>query len=52
VDILEDDPLEGDSSFLLRYGDWRKIDSVLTPFSLRYYLNGRPLQEEQIKSVR
>jgi len=52
VDILEDDPLEGDSSFLLRCGDWRKIDSVLTPFSLRYYLNGRPLQEEQIKSVR
>ena len=52
VDILEDDPLEGDSSFLLRYGDWRKIDGVLTPFSLGYYLNGRPLQEEQIKSVR
>ena len=24
VDILEDDPLEGDSSYLLRYGDWRK----------------------------
>ena len=52
VDILDDDPLEGDSSFLLRYGDWRKIDGVLTPFSLGYYLNGRPLQEEQIKSVR
>ena len=52
VDILEDDPLEGDSSFLLRYGAWRKIENVLTPFSLRYTLNGRPLQEEQIKSVR
>ena len=25
VDILEDDPLEGDSSYLLRYGDWRKV---------------------------
>src|SRR5262245_24949590 len=52
VDILEDDPLEGDSNFLLRYGDWRKIDGVLLPFSLRYQINGRPLQEEQIKSVR
>lgn len=52
VDILEDDPLEGDSSYSLRYGDWRKIDGVLTPFSLRYQLNGRPLQEEQIQSVR
>jgi glyoxylase-like metal-dependent hydrolase (beta-lactamase superfamily II) len=52
VDILEDDPLEGDSSYLLRYTDWRKTDNVMTPFGLRYELNGRPLQEEQIKSVR
>ena len=27
IDILEDDPLEGDSSYLLRYGDWRKVDA-------------------------
>jgi glyoxylase-like metal-dependent hydrolase (beta-lactamase superfamily II) len=52
VDILEDDPLEGDSSYVLRYGDWRKVDGVMTPFSLRYELNGRALQEEQVKSVR
>ncbi|HEY2922421.1 MAG TPA: MBL fold metallo-hydrolase [Candidatus Binatia bacterium] len=52
VDILENDPLEGDSSYLLRYGDWRKVDGVMTPFSLRYELNGKPLQEEQIKSVK
>ena len=51
VDILEDDPLEGDSSYVLRYGDWRKVGAVMTPFSLRYELNGRELQEEQIKSV-
>ena len=51
TDILEDDPLEGDSSYLLRYDDWRKVDKILLPFSLRYELNGRPLQEEQIKSV-
>jgi glyoxylase-like metal-dependent hydrolase (beta-lactamase superfamily II) len=51
VDILEDDPLEGDSSYLLRYGDWRKIGAVMTPFRLRYELNGKLLQEEQIKSV-
>jgi len=51
VDILEDDPLEGDSSYLLRYGDWRKIDDVMMPFSLRYELNGNVLQEEQIKSI-
>jgi glyoxylase-like metal-dependent hydrolase (beta-lactamase superfamily II) len=51
TDLFEDDPLEGDTSFLLRYGDWRKVDDVLIPFSLRYQLNGRPLQEEQIKSV-
>lgn len=52
VDILENDPLEGDSSYLLRYGDWRKVDGVMTPFSLRYELNGKALQEEQIKSVK
>ena len=52
VEILEDDPLEGDSSYVLRYGDWRKVDGVTTPFRLRYELNGRALQEEQVKSVR
>jgi glyoxylase-like metal-dependent hydrolase (beta-lactamase superfamily II) len=51
VEILEDDPLEGDSSYVLHYGDWRKVDAVMTPFSLRYELNGRALQEEQIKSL-
>jgi hypothetical protein len=52
VEILENDPLEGDSSFTLRYADWRKVDAVMIPFNLRYEINGRPLQEEQIKSVR
>jgi hypothetical protein len=52
TEILEDDPLEGDSSYMLRYGDWRKVDGVMLPFSLRYELNGRTLQEEQIKSIR
>jgi glyoxylase-like metal-dependent hydrolase (beta-lactamase superfamily II) len=52
VDILDYDPLEGDSSYLLRYADWRKVDGVMTPFSLRYELNGKALQEEQIKSVK
>ena len=52
VDILEDDPLEGDSSYLLRFADWRKADNVMMPFSLRLELNGRLLQEEQITSVR
>ena len=52
TEILEDDPLEGDSSYMLRYGDWRKVDGVMLPFNLRYELNGRPLQEEQIKSIR
>ncbi|HEX6435891.1 MAG TPA: MBL fold metallo-hydrolase [Candidatus Binatia bacterium] len=52
TEILEDDPLEGDSSYTLRYGDWRKVDGVMLPFSLRYELNGNTLQEEQIKSIR
>jgi glyoxylase-like metal-dependent hydrolase (beta-lactamase superfamily II) len=52
VEILEDDPLEGDSRFALRYGDWRKVEKVMTPFSLRYELNGKLFQEEQIKSAR
>ena len=52
TEILEDDPLEGDSSYMLRYGDWRKADGILLPFSLRYELNGKALQEEQIKSIR
>ena len=52
TEILEDDPLEGDSSYTLRYGDWRNVDGVMLPFSLRYELNGKALQEEQIKSIR
>ena len=52
TDILEDDPLEGDTSYLLRYGDWRKTGGVIMPFSLRYEINGRLFQEEQIKSIR
>ena len=52
VEILEDDPLEGDSRYTLRYSDWRKVDGVMIPFGLRLELNGKPLQEEQIKSVR
>jgi len=52
VEIMEDDPLEGDSRYTLRYADWRKVDGVMLPFSLRIELNGKPLQEEQIKSVR
>ena len=47
TDILDDDPLEGDTSYLLRYGDWRKVDAVMTPFGLRYEINGRPFQEER-----
>jgi glyoxylase-like metal-dependent hydrolase (beta-lactamase superfamily II) len=52
ADILDGDPLEGDTSYLLCYGDWRKIGAVMMPFSLRYEINGRPFQEEQIKSIR
>jgi glyoxylase-like metal-dependent hydrolase (beta-lactamase superfamily II) len=52
VDIMDDDPLEGDSRYTLRYADWRKVDGIMAPFSLRYELNGKPLQEEQIKSLR
>jgi len=52
TDILDDDPLEGDTSYLLRYGDWRKVGAVMMPFSLRYEINGRPFQEEQIKTIR
>lgn len=52
TDILEDDPLEGDTSYLLRYSDWRKIDAVMMPFNLRYDINGRPFQQEQVKSIR
>jgi glyoxylase-like metal-dependent hydrolase (beta-lactamase superfamily II) len=52
VEIIEDDPLEGDSRYTLRYAEWRKVDSVMVPFSLRYELNGNPLQEERILSVR
>ena len=52
TDILDSDPLEGDTSYLLRYGDWRKVGGVMMPFRLRYEINGRPFQEEEIKSIR
>lgn len=51
-EILDSDPLEGDTAYTLRYGDWRKVDGVNLPFTLRYEINGRPFQEEQIKSLR
>jgi glyoxylase-like metal-dependent hydrolase (beta-lactamase superfamily II) len=50
-EILDSDPLEGDTAYMLRYGDWRKVDGVTLPFTLRYEINGRPFQEEQIKSI-
>jgi glyoxylase-like metal-dependent hydrolase (beta-lactamase superfamily II) len=52
VDVSDNDPLEGDSRYTLRYGNWRKADTIMAPFSLRYELNGKPLQEEEIKSLR
>jgi glyoxylase-like metal-dependent hydrolase (beta-lactamase superfamily II) len=52
VDVMDSDPLEGDSRYTLRYADWRKAESIMAPFNLRYELNGKPLQEEQIKSLR
>lgn len=51
-EILDSDPLEGDTAYMLRYSDWRKVDGVNLPFSLRYEINGRPFQEEQIRSLR
>ncbi|MBM4262411.1 MAG: MBL fold metallo-hydrolase [Deltaproteobacteria bacterium] len=50
VEILESDPLEGDSNYTLRYGDWRKVGALTLPHNLRYELNGKALLEEQIKS--
>ena len=52
TELLDTDPLEGDTSYLLRYGGWRKIDGLVLPFHLRYEINGRPFQEEHIKSIR
>jgi glyoxylase-like metal-dependent hydrolase (beta-lactamase superfamily II) len=53
TEILEDDPIEGDSRYTLGYSDWRRqADGVLVPFALRYELNGKPLQEERVLSVR
>jgi glyoxylase-like metal-dependent hydrolase (beta-lactamase superfamily II) len=52
ADILDSDPLEGDTNYSLRYGDWRKVGAVMMPFSARYEINGRLFQEEQIKELR
>lgn len=52
VEILEDDTIYGDSRYTLRYGDWRKVDGVMVPFSLRYEINGLLLQSERILSAR
>ncbi|HEY7557646.1 MAG TPA: MBL fold metallo-hydrolase [Candidatus Binatia bacterium] len=52
VEILEDDPLEGDTRFTLRYSDWRKVDRVQVPFSLRFENNRQLIQEERVLSVR
>ena len=52
VEILEDDTIYGDSRYTLRYADWRKVDGVVVPFSLRYEIHGILLQSERILSVR
>jgi glyoxylase-like metal-dependent hydrolase (beta-lactamase superfamily II) len=52
VEILEDDTIYGDSRYTLRYADWRKVEEVMVPFSLRYEINGILLQSERILSVR
>jgi glyoxylase-like metal-dependent hydrolase (beta-lactamase superfamily II) len=52
TDILEDDPLEGDSRYAVIYNDWREVDGVLLPLSLMYELNGKGLQFERITSIR
>lgn len=52
VEILEDDTVYGDSRYTLRYADWRRVDGVMVPFSLRYEINGILLQSERILSAR
>ena len=52
VDILEDDPTYGDSKYGLRYSDWRDVDGLKMPFSLRYEINSDLLQTERRLSVR
>ncbi|MBI1998505.1 MAG: MBL fold metallo-hydrolase, partial [Deltaproteobacteria bacterium] len=52
VEILEDDTIYGDSHYALRYADWRRVDGVMVPFSLRYEIKGNLLQSERILSAR
>lgn len=52
VEILEDDTIDGDSRYTLRYADWRRVDGVMAPFSLRYEINGILLQSERVLSAR
>ena len=52
VDILEHDPIYGDSRYTLRYADWRSVDGIMVPFDLRREINGSLLQSERVLSVR
>ncbi len=52
VEILEDDTIYGDSRYTLRYADWRRVDGMMMPFSLRYEINGILLQSERVLSAR
>jgi glyoxylase-like metal-dependent hydrolase (beta-lactamase superfamily II) len=52
VEILEDDTIYGDSRYTLHYADWRRVDDLMVPFSLRYEINGVLLQSERIISAR
>jgi glyoxylase-like metal-dependent hydrolase (beta-lactamase superfamily II) len=52
VEIFEDDTIYGDSRYTLRYADWRRVDGLMVPFSLRYEINGILLQNERMLSVR
>jgi len=48
TEILEDDPLEGDSSYMLRYSDWRKVDGVMLPFKLTFLTESEVSEEFEI----
>ncbi len=52
VDILEHDPIYGDSRYTLRYADWQSVDGIMVPFDLRHEINGKLLQSERLQSVR
>jgi glyoxylase-like metal-dependent hydrolase (beta-lactamase superfamily II) len=52
VETVEDDPILGDTTVEVVFGDWRGVNTTKFPFALTYEVQGHVVRDEQRRSVR